>query len=199
MKRYDSYTDTGIAWIGEIPSHWEVTKVKFRYSFITGFTPSTGNSSFYDSNGYNWVTISDLSNGALDDTQDKISDLYIKQYKPLMSPRGSLLYSFKLSVGSVALIEKDVYTNEAIASFLPNNRVNLNFLKYSSYLILQNANINIYGAPIMNQELIKNALIIFPPLVEQEAIADYLDRKCASIDGIIAIIIKIFRVFNWSR
>ncbi len=41
MKRYDSYKDSGVEWIGEIPSHWGTTKIKYttdgsKYSFIDG-------------------------------------------------------------------------------------------------------------------------------------------------------------------
>ena len=53
--------------------------------------------------------------------------------------------------------------------------------------IIQNANYNIYGAPILNQELIKGAKIIVPPLAEQQRIAEYLDGKCEEIDGLIAL------------
>ena len=52
-------------------------------------------------------------------------------------------------------------------------------------LIKFNANTNIYGAKILNQQLINNAYIVFPSLNEQKQIADYLDRKCSEIDDII--------------
>ena len=55
----------------------------------------------------------------------------------------------------------------------------------SSSLIEFNANTNIYGAKILNQQLINNAYIVFPPLNEQKQIADYLDRKCSKINDII--------------
>ena len=104
-----------------------------------------------------------------------------------MTKQGSLMYSFKLSVGAVAVAGKDLFTNEAIASFLPKNRHgNLHYLKYASSLIIGNANTNIYGAFIMNQQLILNAPLPLPSPDEQQAIADYLDETCSKIDEIIA-------------
>ena len=98
-----------------------------------------------------------------------------------------MLYSFKLSVGQVAFAGKDLYTNEAIAAFQNSDKVNLKFFFYAAPLfIIHNSNINIYGAHILNQDLIKNAYTVFPPLPEQEAIANYLDKKTAEIDKIIA-------------
>ena len=58
--------DSGIEWIGEIPEGWEVRKVKHYYSIQTGFTPDTKNELFYDDEyGFDWVNISDLSDGKM--------------------------------------------------------------------------------------------------------------------------------------
>lgn len=97
------------------------------------------------------------------------------------------MYSFKLSVGLVSFCGEDMYTNEAIATFTKNK----GYMPYLYYMapiaIIQNANYNIYGAPILNQELIKSATVVVPPLPEQRSIADYLDEKCGVIDGLISL------------
>lgn len=179
--------DSGIEWIGEIPEDWEITSVKSKYRLVTGFTPDTENPNYYDDNGYVWVNISDLSNDRyIVDSKKKISDLAIKECKGNLIKKGSLLYSFKLSVGQVSFAGNDLYTNEAIASFIEDESINLNFFYYmSSFAIIQNANENIYGAKLLNQQLIKNAKIVFPPLNEQQKIANFLDKKVAEIDHII--------------
>lgn len=179
--------DSGIEWIGKIPNNWIIGRIKDFYTFHTGFTPDTNNSSYYDDeNGYEWVNISDISdnNKYIFNTKYKISEFYIKEKRPKFVEADSLLYSFKLSVGKCAFSGKLLFTNEAIASFMNSSNINLNYLYYSSFMIIENANINIYGARILNQESIKNALIIFPPLVEQKKIADFLDKKCSQIDSL---------------
>lgn len=182
--------DSGVEWIGEIPENWKLSKVKCLYKLQTGFTPSTNHHEYYsyDESGFDWVTIADLTNAHYipTTTKAKISNTYVGEFKPRITPKGSLLYSFKLSVGVVAIADREVYTNEAIASFIPSPDVNLNFLYYSSSMIVENAHENIYGAKILNQDLIKNALILFPPLSEQKKIASFLDDKCNAIDEIIA-------------
>ena len=81
-----------------------------------------------------------------------------------------------------------MYTNEAIAAFLQEDGINLPFLYYSSQVcIIFNANENIYGAKLLNQDLINNATIIFPPLAEQQKIADYLDKVCGEVDEMVAL------------
>lgn len=180
--------NSGIEWVGEIPEDWEVRKVKDYYELQIGFTPDTKRQDYYDDEGgYDWVTISDLSNEKfIYNTKNKISKKFIIEKKPEIIPKGSLLYSFKLSVGQVAFAGKDIYSNEAIASFLNKDNCSLRFLYYSSFMIIENANENIYGAKLLNQNLINNANIIFPTLEEQELIADYLDNKVKEIDNIIS-------------
>lgn len=179
--------DSGVDYIGHIPQNWEVGKVKQYYKIITGFTPDTTQIGYYDDiNGQNWVTISDICGKYTpDSTNRKISEKFIKLKHPRQTPKGSLLYSFKLSVGHVTFAKENIYTNEAIASFLDSDKCCLPFLFYSSYLIVNNANENIYCAKILNQKLIKNAFIVFPPLNEQKFISGYLDKKCELIEKII--------------
>ena len=182
--------NSGINWLGDIPKSWTVGRVKDFYTLQTGFTPDTKNDTYYDDvNGKLWVNISDMGNSHyISETKKKISDWYIEKFKPLIVPKGSLLYSFKLSVGTVAIAGCDLYTNEAIASFLNNDKVNLNYLYYSSQVcIIHNANENIYGAKLLNQDLINNAIIVFPPLSKQHKIAEYLDKVCGDIDEIVAL------------
>lgn len=180
--------DSGFEFIGQIPENWDVRKVKSFYILQTGFTPDTKQEQYYDDeNGFEWLTISDFNGSKYipNKTQNHISQYYISEYKPKIIPSGSLLYSFKLSVGQVAFTDRPIYSNEAIAAFLPQKNTYLGYLFYSSCFIVENANENIYGAKILNQNLIKNAFVPIPPYHEQKKIAAFLDDKCAAIDEII--------------
>ena len=192
MKNVNQYVmkDSGVQWIGQVPKHWEVCKVKNKYSFSTGFTPPKNNEEYYDysNEGYTWVCISDMKAKEIECSANSISCYYVDTFKPAVVKKGSLLYSFKLSVGQVSFAKKDLFTNEAIASFHDLDSVCLPYLYYSSQIcIIQNAETNIYGAKLLNQERIKEATILFPPLTEQRAIADWLDAKCADIDAAIEL------------
>lgn len=178
--------DSRVPWIGEIPYEWKIRPVKSQYSLTTGFTPSSEDDSLYDDDGETWVTISDLKSNIVTDSKQKIAKSVAQKHLKEIAKAGSLLYSFKLSVGTVAFAGKDLYTNEAIAAFQPVSKdADLHFLKYASSLIIGNANTNIYGAAIMNQKLILNAPLPVPSLSEQQAIASYLDDRCSKLDEII--------------
>lgn len=178
--------DSGIPWIGAIPQHWDIVRIKDIYRFQTGATPPSKTESYYDGS-YLWANIGDLNGKTLFDTSKHLSDEGVSVCSMNISPKGSLLYSFKLSVGQVAFCGVDMYTNEAIATFIGENN-SLHYLYYIAPLfIIFNANTNIYGAPILNQDLIKNALIPIPPLEEQKQIAAWLDSKCYEIDELIEV------------
>jgi len=179
--------NSGIEWIGKIPNNWMVIRIKDKYRFETGFTPDTSHQEYYDScEGFEWATISDIQLGKVAATKSRITPAYVSSKRPNSVPPGSLLYTFKLSIGQVAQTDREIYTNEAIASFAPDCNPNLGYLKYSSILIENNANINIYGARILNQQLINDAYATFPPLSEQTRIATFLDTKCSEIDALMA-------------
>lgn len=179
-----------ITWLNQLPVNWKIQKVKQVYNLQVGFTPNTKNDSYYSDEkyGFEWLTITDLTNDKIipKSTEKHISKRYVTEFQPKIIKKGSLLYSFKLSLGQVAFADRDIYSNEAIASFEDSRGVCLPYLYYSSIFIEFNANENIYGAKILNQQLIKNAYVPVPPLPEQQAIANFLDEKCSKIDEAVA-------------
>lgn len=182
---YQDYRQCELSWLNKVPSHWKYTSVKREAPFQVGWTPSTGNNENFVGENL-WANISDLKAKVITSTQKRISDQAALEASMDITPKGSLLYSFKLSVGLMSFAGTDLYTNEAIASFLPNEKNDLKFLYYAfGKFIIKNATENIYGAKILNQELIKNAPLILPPLGEQKAIARFLDCETAKIDRLI--------------
>ena len=168
------------------PRDWTWSKVKHAAQFFTGWTPSTGNSSFFEGDNL-WANISDLGSRELSDTAKRISDEAVRLSTIKQSPAGSVLFSFKLSIGQVSFAGRDMYTNEAIATFPPQPSFNARWAYWAfPVFIPQNAGENIYGAKLLNQELIRAADLLLPPSDAQERIANYLDDKTARIDALIA-------------
>lgn len=199
LKPYPKYKDSGVEWVGEVPSGWTHTKLKHMATFSTGWTPPTGNDSAY--NGENlWANISDLGDRVIYDTAKRISDEAVSKANIPISPKGSLLFSFKLSIGQVSFAGEAMYTNEAIASFPPDQGINVRYGYYAYPLFLvQNASENIYGAKLLNQDLMKNAQIVLPDLHEQTTIATFLDRETAKLDTLIAKQEKLIELLQEKR
>ena len=184
-KMYSEYKDSGVEWLGEIPSSWQLSKIKYTAPFQVGWTPSTSKDSNFVGDNL-WANISDLGPKTIHDTTKRISDIAAKESSMDITPAGSLLYSFKLSVGTVSFAGCDMYTNEAIASFTSLSKLPLSYLYYTlPQFVIKNASTNIYGARILNQELIRNAIVLEPSYKEAEKIANFLDHETAKIDILI--------------
>nr|WP_086494247.1 restriction endonuclease subunit S [Novosphingobium panipatense] len=182
---YPKYRDSGVEWLGAVPADWRVLSLKRVAKFQTGWTPPTGRDDLY--NGSNlWVTIGDMGERVVNQSAKQVTDEAIELVGIAPSPKGSLLFSFKLSIGQVAFAGCDLFTNEAIATFLSGSELDLSFGYYAlPVFVVQNAAENIYGAKLLNQELIRNATIAMPSADEQIAIALFLDRETAKIDALI--------------
>ncbi|MFM5728167.1 restriction endonuclease subunit S [Aeromonas veronii] len=183
---YQEYKDSGVEWLGNVPSHWTVTAVKRFASFTTGWTPPTGNDAYFGGE-HLWANISDVGHRVLSTTAKTITDAGVRATRIKKSPKGSLLFSFKLSIGLVSIVGEDMYTNEAIATFLPSETFNISYMYWAAPLFIpQNAEENIYGAKLLNQERIGNASFVLPTPKEQRTIAAFLDYETARIDRLIA-------------
>ena len=102
---------------------------------------------------------------------------------------GTLLYSIYATIGKVSELRVPAYINQAILALVPKDDTYQQFLKYS--LIAQEkyvyslSNSNIQAN--LNAEIVSNLLCPLPPLTEQEAIANFLDKKTGEIDQAIAL------------
>lgn len=157
-----------------------------------GRTPSRSDSSLWDkdkSTHNYWVSIADMGaakDGIIYDTKEYISDKAASSIQII--PKGTLLLSFKLTLGKTAIAGKDLYTNEAIAN-LPfvSQEVDREFLSY----YFQYFNWGKFSAgdeKVLGKTLNKKKLdilpVMFPSFSEQKLIVSRLDAAFAHIDEI---------------
>lgn len=182
---YPEYKQSGFDWLPEVPSHWVDRKIARDIPFVVGWTPPSGKDEYYDGD-LPWVTIADMTQMSVQDTKSKISHLAVQDKGAKVVPAGSMLFSFKLSVGKIAFLTIDSYTNEAIAGFPPCGTLDLEYWKYAApEFIPRYGRENIYGATLLNQELISSVRFSAPARAEQTQIARFLNHETARIDALI--------------
>ena len=189
FKRYDSYKNSGVEWLGEIPSHWEVKKLKFvAKQILGGGTPNSLHDSYWtnsQSDGYLWVSIEDISTSeVIRETKKYISKLGLQNCSAKIIKPYSILYSIYASLGKVAYSEKFLTTNQAILSIEVQEKHYYKFMFYYLKTLTQVA-INLSNSTTQNNIsllILKNLYCALPPKDEQEKIASYLDEKIAKID-----------------
>lgn len=180
--------DSGVEWIGEIPEHWRLKRLKYIAKLKTGTTPPGNEGINYDENGINWFTPSDFLPNMQLDTSEKYIDRETICYANIQTyPRGSvLLVAIGATVGKIGISKNNAYSNQQITAVIPQH-ISGNYLLYylasKSPYIKDNA---LYTTlPIINNSYLQNITIVVPPTTEQEKIVEFLNRKCSIIDELI--------------
>lgn len=181
--------DSGVKWIGRVPEHWNVKKLKNIAVIFNGATPSSNNQDYWDGNIV-WITPKDINNiKFITSSERKITQKgYENCGSSLVSP-GTIVITTRAPIGKVAITDVELCTNQGCKSLVLNEKINNIFLYY--YLTVSTEYLNSLGSGTTFMELSGTALGIikvpFPTIQEQQQIADYLDTQTAKIDQAIAL------------
>jgi type I restriction enzyme S subunit len=150
---------------------WEVKPLGDICEIKMGRTPARLNAGFWG-NGYPWLSIADLQSKVVSESKEEITPLAAGSMA--IVPKGTLLMSFKLSIGRLCFAGRDLFTNEAICSF-NGLQANAEFLYYE----LQRIDFSVYGKQAvkgftLNRESLKLIRVSLPSPDEQAAIAAVL-------------------------
>lgn len=170
-----------------IPDEWRVVRFAEIADYKAGRTPARANPEYWDGAGDDvpWVAISDMTEfGTVTATKEKISRAAFEHVFRSQAVRaGTLIMSFKLTIGRVATLGVDACHNEAIISIYPKPEVDQRYLGYFlaqvDYDALQDRQVK---GNTLNQEKIDRIEVLLPPLDEQSSIANVLDLLRHSID-----------------
>ncbi|GMQ56602.1 restriction endonuclease subunit S [Vallitalea sediminicola] len=150
-----------------------------------GKTPSRNEMTYWGT-GVNWVSIRDMKEKYIFDTNEKITSKAISETGIKLVPKNTVIMSFKLSVGKVAIVGKDMYTNEAIAAFhiLDESKLYNKYLYYAlqTLRLSDNTDRAVMGLTL-NKKKLKQISIPVPPLEAQKKIVEALDKAQGLIDA----------------
>jgi len=171
--------------IGLIPEDWEVVRLGDIVNFKIGRTPPRKNKDYWTNGKYYWVSISDMKNPYINNTSEMVSEKAHKEiFKEKLTPAGTLLMSFKLTIGRTVILNVDAYHNEAIISIFPKeNKVLKEFLFYYLPAVdYSNLQDKVVKGNTLNTSKLNKIPIPLPPLEEQKAIADILSTVQNAIE-----------------
>lgn len=192
MVRYEKYKDSGIAWIGEIPKHWRIGRIKRLGRVLTGTTPSTSIEKYFDCEDISWYTPTDFSdeNIYLNNSNRHLSQTVLdEKIVQLYPPKCVLLIGIGGTLGRIGYAVDRCYSNQQINAIVFNSGAIPLYYAYSLQPIKAYiwSNANTATMPILNQSATKNLFVAIPPTTEQEQIAKYLDWKCGEVDRIVEV------------
>lgn len=173
-----------------IPKTWKWLRFGDIVNFNIGKTPPRNETKYWKSE-YFWVSIADMINESyVNKTKEKVSDFAIKErFKNQIVPKGTLIMSFKLTIGKISILNIDAVHNEAIVSIYPfindNNIMRDYLFKILPFMtVYGDSNAAIKGNTL-NKTSLNNLLIPLPPLEEQKRIVTKIDELLLKLNSYI--------------
>ncbi len=184
--------DSRIDWLGEVPEHWEVKRLKRVSKRIqTGCTPPTAQEYYYEDGTISWYGPGNFGDDLiLGEASKLINESAIKDGVARLFEAGStMIVAIGATIGKVGYIDKPASSNQQITAVAPNiAKVLGKFLAYQLKRLEQvlkgiapNTTL-----PIMDQQKIGCLMVVNPPISEQQVIVDFLDRETSRIDVLVA-------------
>lgn len=184
--------DSGVEWIGEIPEHWEISRVRHLASLCSGATPSKDVLSYWEGN-IPWVSSQEVKSDIIKDTSLHISEEAINSCSTQLMPAGTLVMVVRSGILQhtipVALLGVPATINQDIKAFQFNHLMLPAYFKY----YIQGENDALLSVIIkdkttvesVDNQLLLSLKIMVPPIEEQKAIVAFLNYKCGYIDKIL--------------
>lgn len=175
MRRYESYKDSGVDWLGEVPSHWELKRLKQLFvekKHKQSLSLNCGAISF---------------GKVIEKSDDKVTEATKRSYQEVLKGEfliNPLNLNYDLISLRIALSEIDVVVSAGYIVLKEKQIINK---KYFSYLLHRYdvAYMKLLGSGVrqtINYGHISDSILVIPPLSEQQKIAQFLDDKTAKID-----------------
>lgn len=182
---------SGVAWLGEIPIHWNLKPLKRLVDFIGGGTPNKNTPSFWDGD-IPWISPKDMKLEKISRSQDYITDSALKKTSVKLIPTGAVLVVVRGMILSrtfpVAVTELPVTINQDMKGLIPKMGIDAEFLRYvlsgQEAHVLDLTEESGHGTKTMPMDKLGSFPVVIPPLLEQVEIRDYCHEISASVEKI---------------
>lgn len=182
------FKDSGVKWLGAIPEHWSVSKIKFVAEIASGHTPSRSVDEYWQDCTIPWVSLNDSKTlrerDFISETHYQISELGLANSSARLLPAGVVVFSRDATVGLCAITEVPMAVSQHFIAYICGERLLPKFLLLVLKAMQQHLRSLQTGSTIVTIGMpeVRGLETPLPPLEEQLAIVKHIDDECASLD-----------------
>ncbi|MEX1027066.1 MAG: restriction endonuclease subunit S, partial [Candidatus Paceibacterota bacterium] len=180
---------SGVEWIGDVPEHWDILKLRTLFKQHGSGTTPSGNE--YYGGDIPWVMTGDLNDTILNTTQRTVTPQALSDFSALrLYPVGSLLVAlYGATIGKTGVLAMDACTNQACCVLAePQDGVNARYIQAVVLVGKQHLVNQSYGGgqPNINSEIVRSLRVPLPPRDEQNQILAAIERQTCDLDSAVA-------------
>lgn len=192
MKEYLSSVESEVSWIGKIPTHWKIMKIAYFVDKITnGYVGPTRD--ILRDEGVRYIQSLHIKKNTIDFHKPYyVSQEWSAEHERIILRENDVLVVQTGAIGEVGIVPKEFDGASCHALIILRAKENLGYGKFLLYALTSNYGYHsilsiMTGAlhPHLNTTYLRDVYLAIPPKNEQQAIADFLDRKTAQIDALI--------------
>ncbi|AAK22606.1 restriction endonuclease subunit S [Caulobacter vibrioides] len=189
---YESYKESGVEWLGRVPSHWNFRPLKHLVIMRSGGTPSKEREDYWGGE-IPWASAKDLKVDTLTDTQDHLTAEALDEGAAQLLPANAVVVLVRgmmlARTFPVCRLSRPMTINQDLKGLIANRGVDPNYLAWSlraseveTLCRLDEAG---HGTKALRMDAWSTMELPAPSLAEQQAIAAFLDRETAKIDALV--------------
>lgn len=187
-QKYAACDDSGELWLGQVPVHWVVKKLKFVAKIQVGDQLKTrgANAGFFAGKGLDWLTLADFdAPGKVINPRKKLNEKGIQQVS-VFPTQSVYMAGVHTHLGKVVMLAKEGSANQHIQVIMPDATQAIARFVYYLLKAAHNYIINVADyRKTIDPESVGELKLVFPPLREQAAIVDFLEKTCTEAELVI--------------
>ena len=183
---------SGVEWLGDVPAHWHVTKMKWVARMESGHTPDKKVTAYWEDGSIPWVSLNDT--GYLQDhdyiaeTAYNVTELGIANSSAHLLPPRSVVFSRDATIGRCAITTREMAVSQHFIAWVCGDTVvpeylllRLRSMSFELERLTTGATLKTIGMPE-----VRTLVTPLPPRAEQLAIAEYVGSQKLSLDGLLS-------------
>lgn len=175
--------DSGVEWLGEVPEHWEIKRIKHFGKIIGGYAFKSGD---FCEAGIKTIKISNVSHLSFDWSDSSfVPEHFLSEHKEYVAPKNSLIFAMTRPIisGGVKVakfdFDEDFLVNQRVGFLKPSEKINQDYLMYvaqsKSFFCAFENNITATNQPNISAEGIEDIRFACPNLSEQAEVVKYIE------------------------